>query len=145
MILVDTSVWGRIAVKRDPLHATAMNALRWVIRHDQPAIAAQSLYEFWVVATRPLDANGLGWHPTRVVSWIQACRRSCRFLPDDPRLFDIWAALVEAHATKGKPAHDARLVACMMIHGIPDILTFNPGDFTRYAITVRDPRALPGV
>jgi predicted nucleic acid-binding protein len=144
MILVDTSIWGRIAVKRDPLHATAVNALQWIIRHDRPAIAAQSLYEFWGVATRPLDKNGLGWQPARAASWIRACRRSCLFLPDDPRLFDVWSALVESHATKGKPAHDARLVASMMLHGIHDILTFNPGDFTRYAITVRDPLKLSG-
>lgn len=143
MILVDTSVWGRIAVKRDPLHTVAMNALQWAIRHDQPAVAAQSLYEFWVVATRPLESNGLGWQPSRAAAWIQACQRSCLFLPDDPQLFEVWAALVLTHATKGKPAHDARLVASMKIHGIHDILTFNSDDFTRYPITVIDPRSIP--
>ena len=143
MILVDTSIWGRVAVKLDPLHEPAIKALQWVIRHDQPAVAAQSLYEFWVVATRPIKQNGLGWLPLRAASWVQACRRSCKFLPDDPRLFDVWATLVATHATKGKPAHDARLVAYMNVYAISSILTFNTGDFTRYGITVLDPQTMP--
>jgi hypothetical protein len=41
----------------------------------------------------------------------------------------------------GKNAHDARLVAAMIVHGVSSILTFNAKDFTRYAeIVVVDPR-----
>jgi predicted nucleic acid-binding protein len=145
MILVDTSIWGRIAVKSDPLHVPAMNALKWAIRHDQPVVAAQSLYEFWVVATRPLKMNGLEWAPSRVTRWIHACRRTCRFLADDPRLFGEWLNLVDNHATRGKPAHDARLVAYMQIYGARRILTFNVGDFARYGINVLDPRSMPAI
>jgi len=143
MILVDTNVWGRIAQKSDPQHKLATDALGWAIRHNTPAIAAQSLYELWVVATRPLDKNGLGWPPPRAAAWMHACRRTCRFLPDDPRIFDIWSDLVTAHATQGKSAHDARLVASMRLNGIGAILTFNTGDFKRYGIHVIDPAALP--
>ncbi|MEN6357468.1 MAG: hypothetical protein ABFD83_10330 [Armatimonadota bacterium] len=32
----------------------------------------------------------------------------------------------------GKQAHDARIVALMLAHGITHILTLNPGDFSRY-------------
>ncbi len=32
----------------------------------------------------------------------------------------------------GKNAHDTRLVAAMIVHGIPRILTFNTTDFQRY-------------
>ena len=43
----------------------------------------------------------------------------------------------------GKQAYDARLVAVVKVHGIGRILTFNVGDFNRYAagerITVVDP------
>jgi predicted nucleic acid-binding protein len=33
----------------------------------------------------------------------------------------------------GVQVHDARLVALMKVHGIRQIVTFNVGDFTRYA------------
>ncbi len=45
------------------------------------------------------------------------------------------------YQVSGKNAHDARLVAAMMVHGISRILTFNVGDFMRYAgIAVLDPQ-----
>jgi ssRNA-specific RNase YbeY (16S rRNA maturation enzyme) len=44
------------------------------------------------------------------------------------------------HDVKGKNAHDARLFAYMLIHGVTHLLTFNLSDFTRFAeIQVIDP------
>jgi predicted nucleic acid-binding protein len=44
---------------------------------------------------------------------------------------------------KGKNAHDARLVAAMVRHGLTHILTFNAQDFSRYrGITIMTPGAL---
>ena len=36
------------------------------------------------------------------------------------------------YRVSGKNAHDARLVAAMVVHEIESILTFNTGDFLRY-------------
>jgi len=143
MILVDTNIWGRLADLEDSLHLQAMNAMKWLIRYDHPAVAAQSLYEFWVVATRPIAQNGLEWSPARARKWIEASQRTCKFLPESSQLFGIWSDLVTSHATKGKPAHDARLVAFARYYGISQILTFNIGDFPRYGITVLDPKTIP--
>lgn len=45
---------------------------------------------------------------------------------------------------KGKNAHDARLVAAMVRHGLTHILTFNAQDFSRYrGITIDDARCAP--
>ena len=142
MILVDTSILGRIADENDPLYEVADIGLDWVLKNGSPAVAAQSIYEFWVMATRPIAQNGLGFTPDRACAWIHDCLRTYHFLPEDPRIFDVWMSLVSRHATKGKPAHDARLVACMKVHNIQSILTFNTNDFTRYGVTVVDPRNL---
>jgi hypothetical protein len=41
----------------------------------------------------------------------------------------------------GKNAHDARLVAAMLVHGIPQILTFNNQHFQRFpGIVVLSPQ-----
>lgn len=37
------------------------------------------------------------------------------------------------HQVSGKPAHDARLVAAMLAHGLTNILTFDKTGFSRYA------------
>jgi hypothetical protein len=39
---------------------------------------------------------------------------------------------VAGYQVSGKNAHDARLVAAMLVHGIESILTFNTQDFFRY-------------
>ncbi|HUO09607.1 MAG TPA: type II toxin-antitoxin system VapC family toxin [Phycisphaerae bacterium] len=144
MILVDTSIWGRLADSDDPLYGQAKSAFQKVLRNSMgPAIAAQSLYEFWVVATRPTANNGLAWTPERATVWITKLQRSCFFIPEDPRTFQIWQNLVTTYNTSGKAAHDARLVAVMQLHGINSILTFNVKDFARYDVTIIDPKIFP--
>ena len=45
-----------------------------------------------------------------------------------------------AHQVLGRNAHDPRLVAAMVVHGLTHLLTFNAGDFARYpGLTVLDP------
>jgi predicted nucleic acid-binding protein len=49
--------------------------------------------------------------------------------------------LVFRYQVTGKPAHDARLVAAMHVHGLKAILTFDRSGFSRYAgVEVVDPR-----
>ena len=45
----------------------------------------------------------------------------------------VWRDLVVQYRVHGKPAHDARIVAAMRLHGVARILTFNGRDFARYA------------
>jgi predicted nucleic acid-binding protein len=53
-------------------------------------------------------------------------------LPDIPSIYPRWEALVTQHRVSGKPAHDARLVAAMQVHGLTAILTFDKTGFSRY-------------
>ena len=142
MILVDTSVFGRLTNGKSNHRAPATRAIQYALRKSKPAVAAQTLYEFWVVATRPVASNGLGWSASRTSAWLTALKRVCQFIPEDPRCFDQWLLLVSRHNTMGKPAHDARLVAVMQIYNISEIITFNVSDFQRYGITVTDPLTL---
>jgi predicted nucleic acid-binding protein len=53
-------------------------------------------------------------------------------LPETPAIYPTWESLVIQQRVSGKPAHDARLVAAMQVHGITSILTFDKSDFSRY-------------
>jgi len=55
------------------------------------------------------------------------------FLLETPAIYPAWEALVLQHQVMGKPAHDARLVAAMQVHGITEILTFDKAGFSRYS------------
>ena len=96
---------------------------------DRAVIAAQSLYEFWSVATRPAEANGLGWKADRAAAAITTFRRRFPILPEPPEVVDIWLDLVVAHDLKGKRIHDAHLLATMKANGVSRLLTFNASDF----------------
>ena len=54
-------------------------------------------------------------------------------LPDPPAIYPVWESLVIQYRVAGKPAHDARLVAAMLVHGLTTILTFDRTGFSGYA------------
>jgi predicted nucleic acid-binding protein len=143
MILVDTNILVRHCRADDPLNSAARHAIRALGRaNNLLVLAPQNLYEFWVVATRPIDMNGLGMPTDRALNWLGYAQRICRLLPDPPNLFSEWERLLRVYNVSGKAGHDARLVAAMQLHGIASILTFNTAHFTRYGVTILDPRTL---
>jgi len=60
--------------------------------------------------------------------------RACfPLLPDTPAIYPAWESLVVRYGVTSKPAHDARLVAALQVHGLTGILTFDRAGFSRYA------------
>lgn len=43
-----------------------------------------------------------------------------------------WKELIKAQQVKGKPVHDANIVATMLAFGVRRLLTQNVADFRRY-------------
>jgi predicted nucleic acid-binding protein len=131
--LLDTNVLLRIANATDAQHQLAAAAtLQLISNGDNLVLTPQTLIEFWSVATRPLQANGLGWEPLRVDLQIQTFLGRFPLLDDVAAIFPSWRRLVEGHQVRGKQVHDARLAAVMDVHQISHILTFNVLDFVRY-------------
>jgi predicted nucleic acid-binding protein len=85
------------------------------------------------VATRPVAQNGLGLSTPEAASELMRLKSMFPLLPDTPAIYQVWENLVIQHQVSGKPAHDARLVAAMLVHGITSILTFDKTGFSRYA------------
>jgi predicted nucleic acid-binding protein len=96
---------------------------------DRLVIAAQVLFEFWSVATRPVSANGLGWTTPQARTAVAGFRGRFTLLAEPPEAIDLWLDLVATHDLKGKRVHDAHLLATMKANGIERLLTFNVGDF----------------
>jgi predicted nucleic acid-binding protein len=140
-VLIDTNVLLRIA---DSLHAShqlaaeAVKALRTA--HDELFIVPQSIYEFWSVATRSLEANGLGKPPAYAEMMVSKFCGVFRLLRDERSIFETWLQLVTQHGVSGVKSFDARLAAAMLRHDVTHLLTFNPGDFRRFShITILEP------
>ena len=145
-VLPDTNVLLRAVQPGHPQHAAADGALAALLaQRDVPVLVPQAEYEFWVVATRPVAANGLGLSPAEAAADLARYEALMPLLPDPPGLLPVWKQLVLTYAVLGKKAHDARLVAAMHVHGITHILTFNGADLARFpGITVLTPAGVVG-
>lgn len=132
LALLDTNVLLR-------LHGTSNERRREceeLLRHAAPfgtlCVCTQVLAEFYVVATRPLSANGLGLNVDHAAVRVEQYSGGMVLLPDPPGLFKTWLGLVRRHGVTGKPAHDAKLAALMICHGIEHVITFNKADLARF-------------
>jgi predicted nucleic acid-binding protein len=143
-VVLDANVLLRLADPTSAAHAiatTGVSTLR--AQGDSLHIVPQSVYEFWVVATRPTANNGLGLSIAECLREVANLKASFSLLDDRPTLFAEWEAIVAVFACHGKVAHDAPHVAAMRTHGLTHLLTFNRGDFSRYpGLTLLDPNTV---
>ena len=140
MVFVDTNVLLRShpSAKLFPVVKTALAKLS--AKNETLCIAPQNIVEYWAVATRSLEANGLGMDLATVQKELAALRGLFRVLPYTAEVLPTWERIVAAQGVSGKQSHDAHLVALMQVHSVMLILTFNGDDFRRYpGITVLQP------
>jgi predicted nucleic acid-binding protein len=143
-ILLDSNILIRSAQLSNSMHQTAVQAVKNLKgRGDELFIVPQSLYEFWVVATRPIANNGLGMSLNQSAAELVRIRNFFQFLPETTATYNEWEKLVLQYQVMGKPSHDARYAAVMNTYGLTQILTFNFSDFRRFVhITAIDPHAV---
>jgi predicted nucleic acid-binding protein len=135
--LADTNVLLRSASPAHPMHADAVRSVGTLLtRGERVCVFPQNLIEFWAVATRPVDANGLGFSPSQAEAEVGKIESLLAVLPDGPSIYPEWRRLVIAHSVSGKQVHNARVAAAMNVHGITHLLTFNQGDFSRYSFLI---------
>lgn len=143
-ILADTNILLRSVEPAHQSHVTAVNALVSSTRkYGKVCVLPQNLIEFWNVATRPSEKNGLGWTVTETESEVSRFESIQEVLPDSQAIYSEWRTLVRDNSVLGKQVHDTRIVAAMNVHGITALLTFNLSDFKRFQhIALVDPDAL---
>lgn len=142
--LLDTNVVVRFCNPSDVQHQLASNSVsRLLVRSDECFLTTQVIIEFWVVATRSSQVNGLGWTVEQTRSIVDQLLDRFPLLEDSPQIFSNWLNLVTTNRVMGKRTHDARLIAVMIANGITQLLTFNPSDFAGVpGITVTHPQDL---
>ena len=90
IVLLDTNVLLRLDHVGHPHRQIAREAVeRLLDEQHQPRILPQVLYEYWVVATRPAETNGLGF------SIEDAEQIRVKILPIDP-LYELNYELLTA-------------------------------------------------
>jgi len=142
-VLVDTNVLLRRAQPDHPSHEVAVESVaRLLAAGERVCFTLQNIAEFWNVATRPLDNNGLGFSVPLVFAQVYSIERSLRLLPESPAIYPEWKRLVVRHNVLGVKVHDTRLVAAMKVHSVGKILTFNIRDFAGFDVEAVHPSSV---
>jgi len=114
--LLDTNILLRA---RDPSasnYQLAVDAVSQLLAQDiECVITAQVLIEFWVVATRPIEVNGLGWNIQQTKNEIDGVLDQFPLLEETPQILTNWLQLVSQNGVRGKRTHDARILAVMQV------------------------------
>ena len=97
------------------------------------ALTPQIVREYLAVATRPVDANGLGLPPDDAIVNIEQLLADMELLPETTTTTRHLLHLLTQHPTAGKQVHDANLVAVALAHKAAAIVTDNTTHFTRFA------------
>ena len=135
-VLLDTNVLLRYLQTSDPAYVEVRNAIEaLLVVRDELIVTPQGLRELWVVATRPTHVNGFGFSPGEAERMLRIALRTFRLADDEPGIFADWLKLVVKHGVSGTKVHDANHAATARHHGITHVLTLNPKDFQRYALS----------
>ena len=128
--LLDTNILLRRVDRKSADHSLASRSVANLLaRSEDCYLTAQVVIEFWVVATRPVQVNGLGWSVEQARAEVDLLLDQFPLLEEQPAVFGNWLSLVAAQPISGKRAYDARIVAVMQAHGLTNLLTLNTDDF----------------
>jgi hypothetical protein len=123
------------------MHAVALTAVKKLFTDGHSlCLIPQNLIEFWNVATRSANNNGLGRTTAQTDKDVEGLESTFTILPDLSAVYPEWRRLVVAHSVL-----DTRVVAAMNVNQIRNILTFNVADFKRFSnIVIIDPATVEG-
>lgn len=132
--LVDTNVLLAATASSRPLHRAALTVLNdWPNQGIALAVSAQIFREYLVVATRPIEVNGLGLSVEDALANIEALRGRMRLVVESEGAWERLRSLISRYGCRGKQIHDANVVAAALASGISKVVTANVDDFVRFS------------
>ena len=137
-VVVDTNVLLAATDESRQDHRSALEVLQsWPAAGTVLYTTGQILREYLVVATRPVDGNGLGLRAEAALKNTAALRERFVLLDENQRVFERLERLLRVADCTGKRIHDANVVATAIAHGIEAVVTANISDFQRFGDHVR--------
>ncbi len=129
-LLLDTNVLLSATDRARLEHASCLELLRRAADSGVHfVVTGQVLREYLVVATRSIEANGLGLSPAQAVRNTNEFRTRVHLLPETREVSSELTRLVAEHSVQGKRIHDANIVAAAHHHHVGAIITANTVDY----------------
>ena len=132
-LFVDTNVLLTATDESRPLHSRAVQLLAGSVSQELSlAASGQVVREYLVVATRPIEGNGLGLSVLDAEANVNEFLRRLELYDETEEVSRRLRQLAITHSLRGKRLHDANIVATMSVHGISKLITQNGGDFSPF-------------
>ncbi len=132
-VFLDTNILVYANAAEAPLHQIALIAIE--TRYEAGVelwVSRQVLREYLVTFSRP--QKFMNPRPiSTVVERIRYFQSRFRVAEDNSAVTARLLDLVQQLPTGGKQVHDANIVATMLVHDIPTLLTHNTDDFARFS------------
>jgi predicted nucleic acid-binding protein len=132
-VFVDANVLVYARLTTSAWHADAVNALDGHQAAGRPLWTSRQVFrEYLATLTRPGVATPMP-PVASLVADVQGFTRRFTIAEDSATVTAQHLTLLSTITVQGKKVHDANIVATMLVYGVPNLLTHNVADFTRYA------------
>lgn len=130
LVLVDTNVFLSATDRSRANHREAQGFLKGCTGAGvHCAVTGQILREYFVVATRPTTANGLGLSLGDALANMAVFRGRTVFLDENEAVSRELEVLVRRHSLTKKRGHDTNIAAVLAVFRVPYLVTANTDDF----------------
>jgi predicted nucleic acid-binding protein len=136
-VMLDTNVLLSATDALRHGHKQALQVLgQWPDSGTALFLSPQVVREYLTVATRPVDCNGLGMPVSVALDNVRLlCKRTALLVEDDVVCKRLLGLLADVECA-GRQIHDANIVATMLVHKVPMVVTMNLRDFSRFGAFV---------
>ncbi len=130
-VFVDTNLLVFATFDRAPWHAARRRVLEDLHASGRTLwVSRQVLRECLVQLTRP---QSFGTIPHAIgAAAVEALAAQFTIADENVLVSTMLIQLVKTHGVSGKQVHDANIVATMMVHQVPTLVSWNGRDFRRY-------------
>ncbi|RIK78556.1 hypothetical protein DCC62_07275 [candidate division KSB1 bacterium] len=132
VVFIDTNVWVARMFADHPFHERARERLNELVQGEKRlGLSSQIIREIISVCT-------LGRNLSRAMAWeelrmqLDPIFSQTIFLNETEFSAKLLIELGQRLAIRGKQIHDTNIVAVMLAHEVPRLVTFNPDDFKRF-------------
>lgn len=135
-LFIDTNVLVYANVSEAPQHQAALAAIDQARKGGRTLwISRQVLREYLVTLTRPQAFQDVPL--TTVLEQVQLFQNHFEIADDTDAVTDQLMQLMDDIPIGGKLVHDANIIATMLAHDIPALLTHNGKDFERFKAHIK--------
>jgi predicted nucleic acid-binding protein len=132
-VFVDTNILVYAASLGAPLHHQASKEIQKRYESGQDLWVSRQVLREYLASLSRSQTFSRPKPVQELTSDIRYFLKTFRIAEEGPAVTEKLLELMEGRKVGGKQIHDANIVATMLVHGIPALLTHNGDDFTRFS------------